>query len=143
MWDERKEISIGAAESGGVRMTSDLDYEGTKALMGELREVAGQNAEIKARLVVWAGPYEVFMAVKPILDTAGALLGGVGGVAGLLTLLVKRNPERPITVYISQDNSVTIDGQPLSEEQQQAVNEFFQEHSDDPDEEIGPSNQPI
>lgn len=147
---EPRGLQISAAPSGGVVIRSELDFTAVQRVVPNLREVAGNAAEINARLVVWAGPYEIFMSLKPIIDTTAAVVGGVVDVAALLTLFVRRHPNLPITIHIEESKSVlhqtrtvTITGRELSAVEADVVNRFFADHNDDPDDKIGGSNQAV
>ena len=132
IFENKTPLSINPTGYGDLSVKGDVDDVAFREFVGELREEAGDAAEISASLMLWAGPWEVFLSIKPALDTAGALLGGVGGVAGLLTLFARKHPEQPIVVNVTNETRVVIDGRELTKPEVEAVNRLFEENSADP-----------
>ncbi|PPF66628.1 hypothetical protein C5E16_10920 [Clavibacter michiganensis] len=132
-----------AADTGGVRITSHLDWEEVQQLVPEFRELAGEGAEIDARLVAWAGPYEVYIAVKDIIEGALLLGAGVKAVPKLLTAWAQKHPDTPLTVVDDDGRHIVLsDKKPLSTEDAEAIAAFFAKHQDPPSDTIGGANMP-
>ena len=116
-------------ERGCVDVQAIVDWEDVKALLSEVRSDTGGTARVVARSVDWAGPYEILLAITAV---GGAVGGLAGGTAAVLGLFAKRHPDQTITIHVSDNRTVIIDGRELSASDQEAVNQFFVENSSDP-----------
>lgn len=80
-------------------------------LPDQFRAQAGEAAPlVRFGSVVWAGPYEIYMAITAGVAAAGAL---GQGVAALLSAFARENPSRPITYVFNDNTTFVINGSAL------------------------------
>jgi hypothetical protein len=133
-----------AADTGGVRITSHLSWEDVQKVVPDLREAAGDEAVIDARMVVWAGPYEIYLTIKDLVEGAILVGGAVKVIPGLLSRFAQKHPDLPVTVVDDTGRHIVIDDKkPLSQEEAEAIAKFFADHQDPPSENFGAGNEPI
>jgi hypothetical protein len=139
-----------SADTGGVRITSDLDWEGVQQVVPEIRQIAGSDAEVEGRLIAWAGPYEIYFTIKPFLEDSTLLAASgvlardaVKTIIRILRGLAKKDPSRRITVVLDDGRQIVINDKPLSDEDAEDVARFFADHQDKPDDKRGGANTPV
>jgi len=121
------------SRSGTVRIDSDLNWEEFKDLLARVRQQDGETARVSAKEMVWAGPYEIYLAVQPLIDSAAGLVGAGTGVTALIMELARRKPDQPIHVHVENNVTIVVDGKrDLTPDETEAIEKMFREQSTDP-----------
>lgn len=117
---------------GDLQVSSIDDAPLIKEAVHEIKGQFGDDADVS--LQVWAGPFEVMLAVGAALGGFGTAAAGVGaatrGVAELLTALKRRKPHYQMTVDLEDGRTVVITGEALPPDVQTLIDQRFAEHSD-------------
>lgn len=127
------------SSTGSVRIDSELEWPEFQELNERISQL-GDEAKVSSRVQVWAGPYEIYLALQPLIDSVAGIVGATTGVVGagtgvtaLLMELVRRKPEQPISIHVDNSTTIVINGtRQLSPQEESAVEEFFRRHSADP-----------
>ena len=91
----------------------------------DFKAEVGEGADVS--LQIWAGPFELMVAVGELLAGTGA---AAGGIAALLTVLKRRRPHYDIEVRLDDQTTVKITGQELPPEVAEQVNRYFAARAD-------------
>jgi hypothetical protein len=122
-----------ASKTGSVRMDSELNWLEFQAIRDDLSGSDESGVAVSKHTEVWAGPYEVYLSIQPILDTASGLVGAGTGIAALFIELFKKHPEQPISIHVDDSKTIVINGDVnLGDSDLEALAKFFQENDADP-----------
>ena len=117
---------------GDLQVSSRDDAPLINEAVREIKGQFGEDADVS--LQVWAGPFEVMLAVGAALGGLGTAAAGFGGaargVADLLTALKRRKPSYVMTVDLEDGRTVTITGEELPPDVKALIDRRFAEHSD-------------
>lgn len=112
----------------------------SELLHGKFQEVVaffeGQDhneAVASSKVELYAGPYEIYLSIQPLVDTIVAAVETGAGVTALLMELVRRKPDHPINVHVENSITVVIDGKrELSSKEIAQVEDLFKKYGSDP-----------
>ena len=110
---------------GDIRVGSVEDAPLIHQLAKDFKAEVGEGADV--HLQIWAGPFELMVAVRDLLAASGA---AAGGIAALLTALKRRHPHYDIEVHPDEQTTVKITGHELPPELAEQVNRYFAARSD-------------